>query len=296
MNIFFMKVRDFLFSNKKSVLMIGLTILLTVILTITCLTIFQSNDLSGNTRVIYSLDQRQNDQEIIKLIDNAEEYAYFAIYYFTQKNIGEALMRAKSRGVDVKGITDHIATEGANKEVVNNLRSAGVPVVTQKHLDGIMHLKVLVTDKAYASGSYNWTGAATESNDEVLEIGTDPSIHKQYLNIVKRVLSDNDGEDSAVGEMVKIDYTEALQYVGKYAQVRGTIVKVYKSSSDTIFIDYCKISSKCPFSIVIFASDADKFKEISKLQGKQITVTGIIKVYKGKAEIIVNSKEQITEI
>lgn len=291
-----MKVRDFLFSNKKSVLMIGLTISLTIVLTIICLTLLQSSDLSGNTRIVYSLDQRQNDQEIINLIDDADKYAYFAVYYFTKKNIAEALMRAKSRGLEVRGITDRIATEGSNKEVVSSLRSSGIPVVTQKHLDGIMHMKVLVTDKAYASGSYNWTGAATESNDEVLEIGTDPSIRKQYLDIVKRVLRDNDGEDNAVGEMVKIDYMEALQYIGKYAQVRGTVEKVYKSSSNTIFIDYCKSSNKCPFSVVIFASDADKFKDVSKLQGKQITVTGIIKVYKGKAEIIVNSKEQFSEI
>ena len=35
-----------------------------------------------------------------------------------------------------------------------------------------MHLKVLVTEK-HASGSYNWTSAATNLNDEVLEVGRD---------------------------------------------------------------------------------------------------------------------------
>lgn len=251
------------------------------------------NGARGEYRVIYSLDLRQNDKEIIKLIDDAEKYAYFAVYYFTQRDIAEALMRAKRRGIEVRGITDRVATESANREVVGMLRSAGIPVGVQKHQDGIMHMKVLVTDKAFASGSYNWTGAATEANDEVLEISTDEGVRKQYLEIVKRVLAKNEvAEGKGAGKVLKIDYTEAPDHIGEYAEVSGTVLKVYESGSGTVFLDFCKSGAKCPFTVVIFASDKDKFSNISKYQG-EVTITGIIRTYKGKAEIVVGGPDQI---
>ncbi len=142
-------------------------------------------------RIIYSLDKRNNDQEIIRLINGADRYVYFAVYYFTKTDIADALIRAKQRGVVVWGITDAAAGLDSNKNVMDLLRAAGISVETQKHQDGIMHIKAVVTDKAYASGSYNWTDSATEANDEILEIGTDKAVHDQYLAIIKKVLTVN---------------------------------------------------------------------------------------------------------
>ena len=48
---------------------------------------------------------------------------------------------------------------------------------------GLMHMKLLVTDNAYVSGSFNWTNAATLYNDEVIESGSTPSIRIQYQNV-----------------------------------------------------------------------------------------------------------------
>ena len=142
-------------------------------------------------RVIYSLDQKANNKEIINLIDNANRYIYFAIYYFTKEDIATALIRAKNRGVNVWGITDREASFGSNKNIVEKLRNAGIDVGVQKNQEGIMHIKALVTEKAYASGSYNWTGSATISNNEILEIGTNEGVRKQYLEILKKVLQES---------------------------------------------------------------------------------------------------------
>ncbi len=142
-------------------------------------------------RVVYSLDRRDVDGEIIRLVNGADRYVYFAVYYFSKTDIADALIRAKQRGLEVRGITDAAASQDANKAVLALLGKAGIAIETQKHQDGIMHMKAVVTDKAYASGSYNWTDSATEANDEVLEIGTDKSVHDQYLAIIKRVLEVN---------------------------------------------------------------------------------------------------------
>ena len=107
------------------------------------------------------------------------------------EDIADALVRAKERGVVVWGIMDKEGSMSANKSILEKLQSAGIPIETQKHPDGIMHIKAIVTDKAYASGSYNWTSSATKVNDEVLEIGTNQYVHDEYFKILKRVLVSN---------------------------------------------------------------------------------------------------------
>jgi phosphatidylserine/phosphatidylglycerophosphate/cardiolipin synthase-like enzyme len=143
-------------------------------------------------RVIYNLDRKQNDQEVIKLINQADKYVYFAVFTFTKDDIADALVKAKQRGVIVWGITDkEQSLRPYEQPIVQKLLGAGISVETQKHFDGIMHIKLVVTDKAYGVGSYNWTESATMANDEVLEIGTNGYLHDRYLAIVQKVLVAN---------------------------------------------------------------------------------------------------------
>lgn len=134
---------------------------------------------------VYYNQDRELNKEIINLTREADKFVYFAIYTFTRYDIKDALLAAKYRGLEVKGIADR--NQNADIEIqtkiIKELREAGIPVLEQDH-SAIMHLKTLVTDKAYASGSFNWTAAATNLNDEVLEVGRDENIRKQYQNIL----------------------------------------------------------------------------------------------------------------
>jgi phosphatidylserine/phosphatidylglycerophosphate/cardiolipin synthase-like enzyme len=140
--------------------------------------------------IYYSLDTKQNDLHIVDVINNADHYVYFAIYEFTKANIANALITAKERGLAVAGITDrsNYATDSLQKTLIDRMRAAGIPIETQKHPQGIMHIKAIVTDKSYALGSYNWTSAATTQNDELLEISTDDGLRRQYLAVLKKIL------------------------------------------------------------------------------------------------------------
>ena len=157
---------------------------------------------AGSVRVVYSLDQKQNDKEIIALIDGAKEHIYFAIYTFTLPSIADALVAAKKRGVLVRGIIDvEQSSNSYGAPITEKLLAAGIPIVTQKHAtgNGIMHIKTLVTESAYATGSYNWTKSATTINDEILEIGTDPALRQAYENILKKLLDAYRGNSAAAG-------------------------------------------------------------------------------------------------
>jgi phosphatidylserine/phosphatidylglycerophosphate/cardiolipin synthase-like enzyme len=145
-----------------------------------------------NVTILYSLDKKQNDQALVNVITGAQRYIYFAIYEFTKENIADALVSAERRGLHVEGIMDAgQSQDGAQAGIVRKLRAAGISVEFQKHQKGIMHMKLLVADNAYALGSYNWTESATALNDEVLEIGTSETLREEYLAIVKKVLAAN---------------------------------------------------------------------------------------------------------
>lgn len=138
-------------------------------------------------QIFYS-HEVEADKKIVEEIQNADRFVYFAVYTFTKANIKDALLAAKYRGLEVRGLTDQsqIFKVEAQEKIIKELRDAGIKISTQDH-SGIMHLKVLVTDKAYASGSFNWTASATTVNDEVLEIGHDENVRQNYQKLLERM-------------------------------------------------------------------------------------------------------------
>ena len=139
-------------------------------------------------QVYYNQDHALNT-EVVNTIKDADKFIYFSVYTFTRQDIASALLAAKYRGLDVRGLTDRnqYSQISSQKKIIDDLRKANIPVYTQDHL-AIMHMKALVTDKAYLSGSFNWTSAATNLNDEVLEVGHDEMVRKQYEVVIKEVL------------------------------------------------------------------------------------------------------------
>ena len=138
------------------------------------------------TPKVYYNKETPFNQKIIQIIHNADERIYFSVYTFTRYDIKDALLGAKHRGVSIIGVTDKNQIEAIpnQEKIVQQLRDAGIPVYTQDH-SYIMHTKVIVSEKEYASGSYNWTASATDKNDEVLEVGTDEHTRREYERILK---------------------------------------------------------------------------------------------------------------
>ena len=283
---------------KEKIIYGGITTILLLIGIFIGHKFFQSSD-RNDVRVVYSLDKMQNDQEIINVINGAQKYIYFAIYMFTKSNIADALIDAKNRGVKIEGITDRgNATDSYEKSIIEKLQASGIILETQKHPDGIMHIKTVVSEKSFASGSYNWTTSATVSNDEVLETGTDENLRFQYENILKKILEINKNSNSATSSNISdyskvIDFKDAPNHIGEGISVKGKIIDIYKSGAGLTFFDYCSSYKNCPFNLVIFSSDIPKFKKLSSYIGKTILVSGTIKPYVGKAEIVLNSEDQI---
>jgi DNA/RNA endonuclease YhcR with UshA esterase domain len=91
-----------------------------------------------------------------------------------------------------------------------------------------------------------------------------------------------------------VSWADASKYVGKTKTVEGTIVRTYRSSTNTIFLNFHD-PYQGYFYAVIFASDLKSFpfKPEDFYRGKEVRITGLIKLYQGSPEIIVENPSQI---
>lgn len=87
---------------------------------------------------------------------------------------------------------------------------------------------------------------------------------------------------------------EAGQHVGEVKCVTGKVLRVKIGNKGVHFIDFCEDQMACPFTVVVFPSDLKDVGDVRGLQGRTIEVRGAVKMYDGKAEIILKRISQLT--
>jgi len=119
---------------------------------------------------------------IIKNIDSANSFINIAMYTFTDREIAQAILRAKDRGVDIKIYLDRSqvnAKYSKSRYFINN----GIEDIRISSNNYIMHNKfAVIDDEIVITGSYNWTASAGERNNENLLVIDDKNIIKEYQN------------------------------------------------------------------------------------------------------------------
>jgi DNA/RNA endonuclease YhcR with UshA esterase domain len=86
---------------------------------------------------------------------------------------------------------------------------------------------------------------------------------------------------------------DAGKHVGQTVTVEGAVSNVHTTGSGMTFIDMGGRYPDNPFTAVIFSDDAGKFPDADEFDGKTVDITGPVRLYKGKAEIILKSADQI---
>jgi len=130
----------------------------------------------------------QCDDVIAHLIGEARKSIYVAIYSFTRDNLARALIEAKGRGVDVRVVLegDNAYASGSDYQL---LKDGGVDV----RLDGnpaLMHHKFMIVDgELVLTGSYNWSTAAEDRNDENIVIIRDRHVAEAFTQEFNRLWS-----------------------------------------------------------------------------------------------------------
>lgn len=95
------------------------------------------------------------------------------------------------------------------------------------------------------------------------------------------------------GKVGIISWRDAARHYGEYVTVEGTIVATHNSGK-ACFLNFHP-DYKRYFTVVIFASAFSRFPSNPEnyYSGKTVRVTGFIKEYKGKPEIVLNEPTQI---
>ncbi len=134
---------------------------------------------SGTIEVAFSPNNGVTET-VVKAISEAQQTILVSAYSFTSKDIAEALLKAKQRGVVVKLILDksQISQKYSSSTFFTN---QGFDLrIDVKH--AIYHDKVMIIDdKTVITGSFNFTKAAETKNAEnLLVLRNNPELAKLY--------------------------------------------------------------------------------------------------------------------
>jgi DNA/RNA endonuclease YhcR with UshA esterase domain len=87
---------------------------------------------------------------------------------------------------------------------------------------------------------------------------------------------------------------DAQKHVGQVVTVEGVVSDVHAAASGrATFIDIGGNYPDNAFAAIIFSGNTSKFPNVDALNGKTVDVTGTVRLYKGKPEIILNEAAQI---
>lgn len=113
-------------------------------------------------------------------------------------------------------------------------------------------------------------------------------IYKQSDTLNHNELTTAAGED-----IIKISSSDASGNINKNAVVKGYVADVVVREK-VAYLNFDKKYPKNTFSAVIFAEKFEEVGELNIYKNQNVEVKGVITEYKGKPQIIVSSKNQIT--
>lgn len=106
------------------------------------------------------------EQEVTYWIDRANSTIYVAIYSFTLDSIGDALIDAYDRGIQVLVVFE--SSQISQYSEYQKLSDYGISAKKDSN-PSLMHNKVMIVDgHIVITGSYNWSKNAEERNNENL--------------------------------------------------------------------------------------------------------------------------------
>jgi hypothetical protein len=150
-------------------------------------------------------------QRIISEINNSVQCIYLAMAYFTDRDIANAIIESKYRGVFVDVI---LSSNQQNQNIKSLFLDAGIKLHSFDTGDarGIMHHKFcLIDNKIVMNGSFNYSYNASTNNVENIQVSDNLSTYTQFHDEFERLKYniDNNLDLNEVNQMTKIE--EVLQ-------------------------------------------------------------------------------------
>ncbi len=162
-------------------------------------------------------------QRIVSEINNSKKNVFLAMAFFTDRDIANAIILAKSRNV----IIDLILSSNAQNETVKKMfieSNINVHAFETGDERGMMHHKFcLIDNKITINGSYNYSYNASNNNVENIHVSDDFEIYKQFLTEFER-LKYNIDNNIAVNIITTLDKKKVMGVL-KYLKLNTIILK-----------------------------------------------------------------------
>lgn len=127
---------------------------------------------------------------LVREINAAQRSIHVLMYSITDKELGDALVAAAERGIDVRIVLDRTQSAERNS-IAATLRERLGPervVFRTGKGRGVMHQKLAVYDGMTVTlGSYNWTNNAKANNWENLLVLRDARVAEESLQEFRRI-------------------------------------------------------------------------------------------------------------
>lgn len=259
--------------------------------------------ISLSVQVFFSPNGGARDA-VLKELAHAKKEIDIAMYILTDRELSNALISAKGRGVNVRVILDGKSAEeiGYSKHHFLSERKIDVKLDnTHKSYgdkyEGIMHNKFAIIDnEILITGSYNWTHSAEKLNDENLLIIKDAKeITGKFSDKFKELWN----RGKYIQKPTKLDpynLRNMKKHVGEWVIISGKPTSWNVSRSGHLFIDFGK--EKEQFTFVLWKEGLEKLKEeefnLEELNSREIELKGkLIDHKKYGLEITTSNPEAI---
>lgn len=151
----------------------------------------------GGTKVQVHFSPKDScNKYLTAVVNSANNDLSFGIYAFTDNTIANAILNRYNAKVNVRGIVDGFSK---SYKPYTTLAPLGNNMVLYTG-SGLYHSKIMIadalmpsSDPQVATGSFNWSSSATNSNDENLIIIHDSSITNQYYQSICNAITVNGG-------------------------------------------------------------------------------------------------------
>lgn len=126
-------------------------------------------------------------QHILDALNSASQSIYFAAFTFTRDDFSQVLVEKAVAGVAVRGVYETRQVNAGSDESYNALQAAGLQVLLDGNQYTMHHKFFIIDNQIVVTGSYNFTKAAEDSNDENVLIIHSPEIAQAYLQEFAKV-------------------------------------------------------------------------------------------------------------
>ncbi len=135
---------------------------------------------------VYFSPEDDIEARIIKILNTARRNIKFAAFSFTDNELGNALVYAKKRGVNVVGVIESKSLKNRGSEYRKLIRN-GIEVLADGNPYNMHSKYIILDDSIVITGSYNFSKNAQEFNDENVVIIFSKAIAERFSENFNRI-------------------------------------------------------------------------------------------------------------